>query len=304
MDSLLQSWESGFRRSHPEVRFETRLPGPAAAMAGLYTGVADIAVMGRELWPNEAMAYQWVFQYPPFKVDVVTSSLSSPGQSYSPAVIVNARNPISSITLAQLDGIYGSEHRRGGKNMRVWGDLGVKGAWSNRSIEAYGYGVNDALGVYFRKQVLKGDYKPNVAAHLLSDRDKSGNAEARILAAVQADPFAIGYTRAEPQMQGIKVLPIALTADDPAVPPTPKTVQDLTYPLARTLSFYINRAPGHPANKTVIAFLQYILSPEGQQMVAADGHFTPLLPRIAEAQSKSLDREATPQKIERSRDTH
>lgn len=274
-------------------------------MAGLYNGVADIAVMGRELWPNETMAFQWVFQYKPFGVEVVTSSLTSPGQSYSPVVMVNARNPLSSITLAQLDGIYGSEHRRGGKNLRVWGDLGLTGAWANRPIHVYGYGVDDAIGVYFRKRVLQGDYKPNVMGHLLSDRDKGGNAAARILAAVQADPLAIGYARAEPQARSIKVLPVAVAVDKPTIPPTAETVLNRTYPLTRSLSFYINRVPGKPVDKDILMFLRYILGPEGQQMVAADGHFTPLLPKIAEAQSQRLDRqEAAPRKNESSNDTN
>lgn len=304
MGPLLERWENGFHRFHPGVSFKTTLPGPAAAMAGLYTGVADISVMGRELWPNETMAFQWVFQYQPFGVEVVTSSLTSPGQSYSPVVMVNAQNPIPSVTLAQLAGIYGSEHRRGGRNLRVWGDLGLTGAWANRPIHAYGYGVDDALGVYFRKQVLQGDYKPNVTGHLLSDSE-GNKAAARILAAVQADPLAIGYGSAEPQAQGIKVLPVAAAAGTPAIPPSAETLLNRSYPLTRSLSFYINRAPGKPLDRNVLEFLRYILSPEGQQMVAADGHFTPLLPGIAEAQSQSLDRQqAAPRKDEKSSDAN
>jgi len=101
------------------------------------------------------------------------------------------------------------------------------------------------------------------------------------------------------------VLPVAAAANKPAISPTAETVLDRTYPLTRSLSFYINRDPGKPGDKNVVEFLRYILSPEGQQIVAADGHFTPLLPKIAEAQSQSLDRqEAAPRKNESSNDSN
>jgi phosphate transport system substrate-binding protein len=288
MAGAVERWESGFGKNHPEVHFTTELHGPDTAMAGLYNGVADIAVMGRELWPVDTMAFRWVFQYLPFGVEVATCSLSSPGQSFSPVVMVNAANPLSRITLQQLGGIYGSEHRRGGKNLRVWGDLGLTGKWANRPIHAYGYGADDAVGIYFRKRVLLGDYKPNVTGHLLSDRDDRISADQRIRAAVQADPLAIGYARDDPDQARLTVLPIAEKAGKVAVPPAASTIRDHSYPLTRVLSFYVNRAPGKPMSPELLAFLRYVLSPDGQKMLNQDGRFTALPPDVAATQQESL----------------
>ena len=289
MSSLLQQWEKGFQRSHPAIHFDNKLPGAAAAMAGIYTGTADISVMGRELWPNETMAFQWVYQYPPVGVEVVTSGLASPGQSYSPVVVVNAKNPLSTISLAQLAGIYGNEHRRGGKNLRVWGDLGLTGIWADRPIHIYGYGVNDGLGVYFRKTVLLGDFKPNASEHLVTDRQGGASAASRIRTAVRSDPLAIGYAEYYPGSRQVKTLPVAAEANRAAVMPNSQTISDRSYPLTRSLRFYINRSPGKAVPPDLLAFLHYILSPEGQQIVAADGHFVPLPRKLADAEAEELN---------------
>ena len=297
MRSLIERWEKGFQREHPGIRFKNTLPGAAAAMAGTYTGVADISVMGRELWPNETMAFWWVYQYLPYGVQVVTSGLASPGQSYSPVVMANASNPLRSISLEQLDGIYGNEHRRGGKNLRVWGDLGLTGVWANRPIHVYGYGVDDPLGVYFRKTVLLGDFKPNVSEHLLTDRTKGSSVAARMRAAVQSDPLAIGYgqlsSTQDKESGGVKALPLAAEPGGAVLPATEQSVSDRSYPLTRSLSFYVNRAPGKPLRPELLAFLRYVLSEEGQAMVAADGHFLPLAPKLAQAETEALTREKT-----------
>ena len=187
LSSQLLRWESAYRKIHPEVRFENQLHSPATVMAGLYNGVADIALMGREIWPVETMAYRWVFQQPAFGVAVATAGLNGPGQSFTPVIIVNAKNPITSISLSQLDAIYGSEHRAAPANIRTWGELGLTGKWASQPIHVYGFGPEDALGVFFRHDVLRSDFKPNPSSHLLSDHD-AGNIPAaqRIATAVAA----------------------------------------------------------------------------------------------------------------------
>src|SRR5260370_38191676 len=63
MESVVKSFQAGFRSHHPDVRFETRLMGTGTAMAGLYTSVADVAFMGRAGTAKEIMAFEWVFRY-------------------------------------------------------------------------------------------------------------------------------------------------------------------------------------------------------------------------------------------------
>src|SRR5215471_7235211 len=78
---LMSRWEAGFRAHHPGMRFETRLQGTGTAMAGLYTGVADLALMGRSASSTEIMAFEWVFRYRPLGLQVSTGSLGAPGKT-------------------------------------------------------------------------------------------------------------------------------------------------------------------------------------------------------------------------------
>src|SRR5437773_6809623 len=52
---LVKLWEEGFRKHHPQVRFEDNMNSSALAMPGLSTGVADLGLMGREVFPLEVL---------------------------------------------------------------------------------------------------------------------------------------------------------------------------------------------------------------------------------------------------------
>jgi phosphate transport system substrate-binding protein len=282
----LLRWESAYQKIHPEIRFENQLHSPAAVMAGLYNGVADIAMMGREIWPVETMAYRWVFQQSPFGVAVATAGLNGPGQSFTPVIVVNARNPIASISLNQLDAIYGSEHRAAPANIRIWGDLGLTGEWAAQPIHVYGFGPEDSLGVFFRYDVLRSDFKPNPSSHLLSDHDAGKTPAARRIAlAVAADPYAIGYT-SPPHDPSIKVLPLSLPDE---IQPTDATVANHQYPLTRSISLYFHRIPDTPIEPKLEEFIRFVLSPEAQSLIDPSEGFLPLTPALAQKQIRKLN---------------
>ena len=284
-DQLLR-WESEYRKIHPEVRFKNQIHSPAAVMAGLYNGVADVVLIGREIWPVESMAYLWVFQQKPFGVVVATAGLNGPGQSFTPVIIVNAKNPLASISLSQLDAIYGSGHRAAPANIRTWGELGLTGEWTTQPIHAYGFGPEDALGVFFRHDVLLSDFKPNPSSHLLSDHDASKTSAARrIVAAVAADPLAIGYSNL-PQNPSTKVL--ALSSPD-ATQPTEATLANHQYPLTRSVSIYFRRLPDKPIEPKLDGFIHFVLSPEAQALIYPYEGFLPLTPSLIQKQIHKLD---------------
>jgi phosphate transport system substrate-binding protein len=299
MKPLLLRWETGYTKDHPEVHFSNTLNGPASAMAGLYNGVADIVVMGRELWPVDTMAYHWVFQRQPFGITVVTAGLDAPAQAFTPVVIVNRKNPLTAISLAQLDAIYGSEHRAAAANARTWGDLGLTGEWATKPIHAYGYGPEDALGVYFRHDVLRLDFKPNPDSHLLSDRDPApqrGNLSAaeRIARAVALDPDAIGYTRAATLRPALKVTAVEGAAP-PAIEANPDTLTAHTYPMTRTLSLFINRQQDKPLTPALDGFIRYVLSAAAQSQVQPAEGFLPLTPSLIQHELQRLDAPMPPE---------
>jgi phosphate transport system substrate-binding protein len=61
------------------------------------------------------------------------------------------------------------------------------------------------------------------------------------------------------------------------------------YPLARRLSLVLAHDKGRPVPQRVRAFVSYLLSPEGQQIVARDGTYYPLEPGQARAALARLE---------------
>src|SRR6266851_10338699 len=48
MSAVTKNWADGFRKYHPNMRFEIKLMGTATAMPAIYTYQADLALLGRE----------------------------------------------------------------------------------------------------------------------------------------------------------------------------------------------------------------------------------------------------------------
>jgi len=295
MTDLVGRWEAGFRRRRPDVRFENRMMGTDTGMAGLYTGVADLAFLGREISPVETMAFAWIFRRHPLAVEVATGSLDLPGKSPAPAVLVSEGNPLNRLTLAQLDAIFGCELRRGAaRPCHTWGDLGLGGAWARRPIHAYLRDVDSGTAVFFRQVVLqdsrKWDWENVVEFQDLKRPDGTVvDADAQIAAAVAGDPGGIGISHAGYRGAGIKTLALAEGDGGKWVAPSRQSLTDRSYPLARAIGAYLNRSPGHPVDAEVRAFLEYVLGEAGQADVARDGGFLPLPSGIARAQMDRLE---------------
>jgi phosphate transport system substrate-binding protein len=287
IESLVLKWEAGFHKTHPEVAFDNELHGTASAIGALYTGTGDIAIMGREIWPVEVEAVADMRGYPPLGVDVVTGSLDIRNKDFALVVFVNRQNPIAHLSLTQIAQLFGAEQ----KPPATWGELGLKGEWAARPIHLYGFEIHRGFGYYLEQRVFNGSAKWNPALVELGDVKQSNgsllDAGQRIVDAVGADPDAVGYSSLLYKNANIRALPIGPSAG-PFLLPTHQTIADHSYWLTRSITAYIDRAPGKPADPRVEAFLRYVLSPEGQQAVQEDGGYTPLPPGLARAEAAKL----------------
>ena len=212
METVIGAWEDGFRKSHPKARFETRLLGSGTAVAGLYTGTADLAFLGRSVTPVEVMAFAWVLRHPPASAAVMQGSVDLPGKSHALAVWVNRQNPVPRLTLAQLDSVFGCELRGGApKRCRTWGDLGLTGEWAGRPIHAYGYDVETGTGAFFRDTVLRGSRKWawEALTEFRTAAQPGGGvltADRQIADAVSADPGGIGVGNLPSPGDGVRAV--------------------------------------------------------------------------------------------------
>jgi phosphate transport system substrate-binding protein len=290
MADLMRLWESGFHHYEPDVKFEDHLRGTVSAMGGVYGGAADIALMGREVWPEERMAFEQVMGHAAPEIEVATGSYDVPTKADALVVFVHRTNPISQLTLQQLDAIFGAEHRRGPANIRTWGELGLLGAWALQTIHPYGYGLDNAAVIFFRNTVMKGSMKWNPAIReFANQRDTAGDridSGQQILDTLAEDPYGIAISNPHYAGQMVRALALVAQADGRAVSASRDSVQDRTYPLSRAVYISFNRAGGGSA---VAEFLRYVLSGEGQSAVANEGAYLPLTEARAKRQLAHLE---------------
>lgn len=267
---LVKRWAEGFHAHQPAARVTAALHGPESSVACLYTGVGDIAFVGRELRvPVENMAFRWVKLYPLTTIEVANAGFAARRLAGNIAVFVHRDNPIAGLTLEQLDGIFGAEHRRGSRNLRTWADVGLGGAWRDRPIDVKAPAVDSIAALFFRRSVLEGSFKWNASMAELPT-------EAAAVAAVARDPNAIAFARMAEALPGVKAVALAPKAGAPFVALTRQSAIDRSYPLARAVIVAIDRKPGAPLAPKVQEFLRYVLSDEGQAAVARDGAYLPL----------------------------
>jgi phosphate transport system substrate-binding protein len=223
--AVVKRWQVGFQRHHPDARFETNHIGTDVAVAGLYTGSADIALLGREATASEVQAFEWIFRYRPLRVEIMNGSLDVPEKSPALVVFVHKDNPLSKLTFAQLDAIFGHEHRRGLDNIRTWGQLGLRGDWANRPINLYARDTTSGSGRFFRQVVLNDSRNMNWD-HLQEFSDKKNSdgsvldADRQILERLSKDRFGIAVSNLHFIRPQLKSIALAAEAGAPFVEAT------------------------------------------------------------------------------------
>jgi phosphate transport system substrate-binding protein len=288
MGDLLKRYEEGFRKIQPSVDFEDALKSTVSAVAGVYSERADIGLLGREIWPSEVQAFESVKGHTPTTIEVATGAYDVPKATYALMIFVHRSNPVKSLSIKQLDRIFG--YAAGRKPVHTWGDLGLKGIWAKREIHLYGFSTENDKALIFSRIVFRESTRWN--CHLLEYSNASGppavDAGELILRGLAKDPAGIGISNIHYATQGVKVMPLSLD-NEPSVAPTRENIESRRYPLSRAVYIVFDRNAGHFANPAVLEFLRYILSSQGQEDVLHDGTYLPLTPSIVEEQLRLLD---------------
>jgi phosphate transport system substrate-binding protein len=303
---LGEYWRDGFARFQPGLRISFYLPTAAVAFAALYYNQADLA-MGHRPGFYDLLAYQRVMGFDPLEITAVTGSYDVAGWENSTVILVNNENPLKGVTLEQLDGVFGAA-RDGGwagtnfrpdwargpeKNIRTWGQLGLKGEWADKPIHVYGFNLRYNTATDFADKVLKASDKWNenihAYAHIVQPDGKRYIQADQITDALARDKYGIAYNRYRGERPNIRRLAVAATDGGPFVEHTLETVQDRTYPLFQEAYFYATVKPGTAIDPNVKELLRYVLSQEGQAEVQRDGKYLPLTAEVVRQQLKKLD---------------
>jgi phosphate transport system substrate-binding protein len=256
LNNLMTFWAEGFKAKYPNVNVQVEGKGSGTAPPALTSGSAQLGPMSREMKSSEIAGFAGKFGHKPTKVAVAIDAL---------AIFVHKDNPIKGLTLTQVDGIFSSTRKRGGQDVSTWGDVGATGLLAGKTVSVFGR--NSASGTYgfFKENALKnGDYKSSV-------KEQPGSSS--VVQGVSADLAAIGYSGIGYKTSGVIALPLATAQGSPFVAPTYDNCLNGTYPLARYLYVYVNKAPGKDMDKLTSEFITFVLSKQGQEITIKDGYF-------------------------------
>ena len=254
--NLMSLWAESFQQYYPNVNIQIQAAGSATAPPALIESTAILGPMSRTMRDRELNAFENRFGYVPVRIAVAIDAL---------AVYVNKDNPVTSLTIPQLDAVF-SNTRNCGSLMDIsqWGQLGLTGPWENRRLQVFGRNSISGTYAYFREKALcKGDFKNTV-------NEQPGSAS--VVQAVGVSLNGIGYSGIGYSNSDVRPLSLARTAGDTPVPPTSEFTVPGDYPLARFLYIYVNMAPGKPLPPLTREFLKMVLSAQGQALVTQDGY--------------------------------
>ncbi|MDB6115467.1 MAG: Phosphate transport system substrate-binding protein, partial [Lacunisphaera sp.] len=176
---LVHLWQDAFLKRQPLVRYdEYTVP---AWFTGLCAGTTDLALAGRGAYLTELKSFESVYGYPPLEIMIATGGFNErKGNTPGVVIFVHQDNPLTGLTLDQLDGIFGAE-RTGGwqgtkwsvaaargpeKNIRTWGQLGLTGEWADKPITLYGFDATlSGWSGLMQQVVFKGGTRWNPALH-------------------------------------------------------------------------------------------------------------------------------------------
>lgn len=292
MGGLVKGWIATFQAQQPGVRFEYLMYGTASAIGALYTDAGDIAILGEEISPAALKAFTRARGYPPTGVEIATGSMDVNFYDYAHMIFVHRDNPIRSLSVDQLDAVFGAENRRSGRSARSWGDLGLTGAWASRPIQPYGWKTDVDFALFFRERVLEDSHRWNPAIVELEHQRRADGAQydhgQRIVDALAVDPAGIAISNVRYHNAEVRALPLSWREGEPAVEPTQANLVSQAYPLTRIIPAYVDQPPGQPMNPAQREFLRFILSREGQSALVHQSGYLPIGPAIRERELEKL----------------
>lgn len=246
--NLALAWAETYQAQHADVSISVTGGGTGTGIAALMNSTVDIANASRAI-KEEELAEATAKGIQPLEHIIARDAI---------AVIVNADNPVSELTLQQISDIYSGV-------ITNWSEVGGE----DRPIVKLSRETNSGTHVYFLETVLRLGDKENKT--LFSTDTLLLPSSEGIIVEVRQNPNAIGYDGLGYVPHDVKMIAIAEEVGGDYVLPSIASVNDKTYPIARDLYMYTN---GEPVG-AVKEYLDWILSDEAQAIVAELG-FVPV----------------------------
>ncbi len=255
MLNLTQRLAEAFAAVQPDVSVSITGGGSGVGINAITNRECDIANASREIKSKEISTAR-ANGVNPVGIVIAIDGLS---------VIVNEKNPVEKLTPEQIGAIYRGE-------IKNWNQVGGP----NKKVSLYGRQPSSGTFVFFREAVVKGEYSPTM-------RQMNGNAQ--IIEALKSDEGGIGYVGVGylRETVGVKVISVRNAKGEYLSPLDEKKVEAGLYPLTRPLYQYTAGKPKGNVRK----FIEFELSPKGQEIVKQEGFF-PVTSAYQEANKSAL----------------
>lgn len=232
--------------------------GDAQQKGHIVSGHVPLLASSRQLTEAERRAFRSRRGYDPTEMPVALDAVG---------IYVNHENPIKGLTMVQVDAIFGTDRKRGlSQAVTKWGDLGLEEGWSQQPINLHGRDKRSGTRTFFiHEALLDGRMQSEV---------KEATGSATEIVEISRDPIGIGYAGIGFQASTVRLVPLASDSGMSFVVPSAETVLDGSYPLSRYLYVYIDKASNRDLSPDVVAFLRFVNSREGQEIIARSGVYS------------------------------
>jgi phosphate transport system substrate-binding protein len=256
LNNLMTKWAEEFRKQYPNVNIQIQGAGSSTAPTALTEGTSNFGPMSRAMKPSEVQEFEAKYGYKPMAIPVAIDLL---------AVYVNKDNPLKGLTIAQVDAIFSATRKCGYKeDVTRWGQLGMEGAWANRDFTMYSRNAVSGTYGYFKDVALcGGDFKSSI-------NEQPGSAS--VVQGISESINGIGYSGIGYITSSVKALPLAKKEGEPFYEPNADHALDGKYPLSRFLYVYVNKHPNKEMLPLEREFVRFVMSKNGQDVVAHDGY--------------------------------
>jgi len=235
---LIAQEQSSFSALYPDATIELRAGSSRDAIAALFADECDLAVITRELEPEERRA-------------AVQGGLEMEGYRFAQDAVVmvtQSGNPVENVAIDAVRGIYRGEVKR-------WSEVGGP----NTEVVPVVQSHRSDMAAFFRQQVMGGE--PVKAAVIEEQSDST------VLARVGSIPYSIGYVSMAGSSPRTKPLRLSSLTGLPYWKPDLEAVYRGEYPLTRYFNLYMRTS----GPKLASGFITYVTSFEGQKLVREFG---------------------------------
>lgn len=253
--NMMTFWAEEFKRIYPNINLQVQAAGSSTAPPALTEGTAHFGPMSRKMKSKELESFEKRYGYKPTAVPIAIDAM---------AIFAHKDNPISGLSLEQVDAIFSSTRRCGAYvDITRWGDVGLTAKWQNKDIQLYGRNsVSGTYGYFKKKALCKGDFKNKV-------NEQPGSAS--VVQSISTSLNSLGYSGIGYKTSGVKIIPLS-TQGNNFVEATIENAVNGSYPLSRFLYVYVNKHPNRPMSPKESEFIKLVLSQTGQKIVEKDGY--------------------------------